>query len=144
MFEVVELSSIVKAVSAIGGVIAAYAKIKSLRPFSRAALKADLEILSLLNEKDKNYSLVKRKVDNSIAIMYEKQVKAKKDWPTIILGLYLFFTLSYWTWRLISGGAFWKAAFTAYLAFSGVLLIQMGLRGFGFARALLKMKEQNR
>jgi hypothetical protein len=116
----------------IGGGISFY-QVRNLLPGSRATLKADLEILKLLEPQEANYKLVKAHIDASLQRIYpltnETGGKPAKVIDKVLLGYFIVHTLIFVGWTLYilrNGFSGWGLVTTAFaivgmLGFIGVL-----------------------
>jgi hypothetical protein len=105
--------------------IANFRKINII-PRPRATLRADLEILKLLEPNDENYQIVKATVDSSIRLIYQtldrrtfRERFRVYDWFNLIFGIAVLGGLGWWTVNLINGGSWW-AILTGFFALIGL------------------------
>ena len=89
---------------------------------SRATLRADLEILKLLESTDQNYQIIKANVDASILSIYGTRKKRLRvyDWYYLIIYIPFFCGFTWWTVYLANGGSSW-AVLTGFFAFVGLI-----------------------
>ena len=130
---------LIKALGALVGAVVAYTQVKSTHPISRAAMKADLEILKLLDKSDPNYELIKNNIDPRIQKLYGAQPKYT-DWITVAFGAIWAGGFAYWTFYLVKDEFTWWSLLTGYFAFAGLGWIIMGFRG-GFKQSLKESSE---
>lgn len=101
-------------------------------PKSRATLRADLEILKLLESTDENYQIVKANVDSSIRSIY--QIRGKRtlrersrvyDRAGLIVGIIFLGGFGWWTIYLVMGGSWWAilAILTGFFTLVGLVSI---------------------
>lgn len=124
----IEWEIVIKAIGALIGAIVAYTQIKSTHPISRATLKADLEILKLIDKSDSNYKLIKDNFDSRIRHLYGSRTKYT-SWPTVIFGALWASGFAYWTFYIVKDGFSWWSLLTGYLAIGGLGWVMMGFRG---------------
>jgi hypothetical protein len=127
--------NLLKAITAVVGVIFTIHQIRGKLPESRSQLKIDLEILQLLPEKDdRSRKLLKQSIDRRISKIYSGAASRKATdeiegeslgwfqrikWGTLIYGLSLLFVFGLWTFSLYNRGSWW-AILTGFVAFGGL------------------------
>ena len=93
------------------GAIASIIQVRSLIPPSRARLRADLEILKLLDASDEAAPLVRAHTMQTIRRLYGQGERASRftvyNWSDLTLGLILLPVFSVWTVYLVKGGHYW-------------------------------------
>ena len=133
---------LIKALGVLVGAVVAYTQVKSTHPISRAAMKADLEILNLLDKSDPNYKLIKSNIEPRIQKLYGAQPKYT-DWITVAFGAIWAGGFAYWTFYLVKDEFTWWSLLTGYIALAGVGWIMMGFRG-GFKQSLKESSERRK
>ena len=106
----------------IGGIISLY-QIRHLMPPSRSRLKADLEILKLIEKNDHGYKIVKEHIDHLIKRTYpnaENKKKIEVDWLFLIFFTVATIGLIYWTLYLVRDGFNPWALLTGVFSFTGI------------------------
>jgi len=108
-------------------------QIRSLVPPSRARLKADLEILKLLDPSDEAVPFLKAHTARAVRRLYPPVESAGSSlfkvhsWGDFMLGLIFLPGFSIWTFYLIKHGSYWWAPLTGLFAFAGFGAILNGL-----------------
>lgn len=133
---------LIKALGALVGAVVAYTQVKSTQPISRAAMKADLEILNLLDKSDPNYNLIKSNIDPRIQKLYGAEAKYT-DWITVGFGAIWAGGFAYWTFYLVKDNFTWWSLLTGYFALAGMGWVMMGFRG-GFKKSLIESAERRK
>jgi hypothetical protein len=128
---------VLKALGFVVAAIVAYVQARGLYSASRTSLKTDLEILKLLDMRDRNYHIVKTAIDARIARLYEPRRPATKSAIALRLasataGLIMAVGFSYLTFKLIQPGFTWWSLLTGYLALAGIGLVFQSVFGTGF------------
>ena len=107
----------------VGGVISVVQIINRL-PKSRTSLKADLEILQLMDDSDPLYTLVKQDIDGRIREIYGGGDRSKRrsgiEWGGAVVSAIVLLSFAGWTAYLLKGGFSWSAipaSLIALLAF---------------------------
>ncbi len=127
--------SLLKAITAVVGVIFTIHQIKGKLPESRSQLKLDLEILKLLPAgDDRSHKMLQDSIDRKISKIYSGAASRKAideiegqgfnwlkriKWGTLIYGLILLLVFGLWTFSLYSRGSWW-ALLTGFVAFGGL------------------------
>jgi hypothetical protein len=127
----IDWETVVKGLGAAVAAIAAFVQVRSLIPPSRMRLKADLEILKLLEPSSEASQLVKEHTTRTIRRIYAPSERRSKftiyAWEDFIAGLILLPVFSIWTAYLLKDGHFWWTALTGFGAFAGFGAILNGL-----------------
>lgn len=125
---------LIKSIGALVGAVVAYSQVKSTHPISRSALKADVEILKLLDTSDPSYQVIKKNVDLRIRRLYESK-NIYTDWATVVFGVIWAAGFAYWTFYLVKDQFTWWSLLTGYFAFAGLAWIMLGFQG-GFKQII--------
>jgi len=124
---------------AVGAAVSLY-QLRNRQPkfIGRSRLKADLEILKMLESSDPdgpNYRTVKQSIDATIAKVYEGSIQQggfkrpkEYDWSLLITGIIFLPGFSFWTWYLVRDGFTWWAPLTGFFAFSGFGMLMGALQ----------------
>jgi len=122
--------SIFKGLAVAVGAIASIIQVRSLIPPSRARLRADLEILKLLDASDEAAPLVRAHTMQTIRRLYGQGERPSRftvyNWSDLILGLILLPVFSVWTVYLIEGRHYWWTLLTGLMAFAGTGCVMNG------------------
>src|ERR1017187_3787169 len=125
--------SIFKGLAVAVGTIASIIQVRSLIPPSRARLKADLEILKLLDASDEAAPLVRAHTTQTIRRLYGQGARESRSsftvysWGDMILGMILLPVFSVWTVYLFKGRHYWWTPLTGFAAFAGIGCVMNGL-----------------
>lgn len=124
----IDLDSVLKAVLAVLGAVAATYQIRAVIPKPRAALKSDIEILRLLDPSDPNYRIVKASIDEKIELVYGDKTEQRthsstQDWFYLIFGASWACVFAYITFYIVKDGFTWWALLTGYIAAAGFSLM---------------------
>src|SRR5687767_14128624 len=124
MFAGIDWDLVLKALGFLVTAAVAVVQVRGLRLAARATLKADLEILNLLDANDPNRDLLKRTINTRIKDLYapaavESERSEGRRWLLGAFGLLWALGFSYWTFVLVRPGFTWWALLTGYLALAG-------------------------
>jgi len=96
----------------------------NLKPTFRSSIKADLEMLKMLEPSDPSYALIKQHIDTSIKQVYlvaQKPERKIYDIRGLIIGILLSAGFSYWTYDLATRANFsWWSLLTGFFALGGL------------------------
>jgi hypothetical protein len=115
---------ILKAATILVGALFSALQLRKLIPRSRTQLKADLEILKLLDPADPNFPLLKSHIDAQIKATYSagtgrhSQFKVQ-DTGHLVIGIIMCLVFIPWTLYLVRDGFTWWALGTGFFAFAG-------------------------
>ncbi len=116
--------SILKGLGVAGGAVASAFQARNLIPPTRARLKADLEILKMLDPADEGAPLVREHTTRTIRRLYGHDERSSHltiySWGDLILGLILLPVFSVWTVYLVKAGQYWWTPVTGFAAFAGI------------------------
>jgi hypothetical protein len=125
--------NLVKVIGIVAAAVAVAYQISQFKANSRSSIKADLEILKLLDASQPEYQRVKNHVDGLIRQFYPEQPTASKRGFTVYnrgefaSGIVCLLLFPAWTAYLIQTGSPWWALLTAFSAFTGFGLLLNGL-----------------
>lgn len=97
------------------------------KPALKVDVRADIELLKLIDSSDRNYDLVKRRIDATIARLYGDAERTPGilgnvySYPTLLFGIALSLGLGYWTYYLYDAGKpWWSWVLTGFFTIGGV------------------------
>lgn len=117
------------ALKAVGLVVTAVFSLyqaRNILPGARSRLKADLEILRLLDQRHPQYSAIKFSIDEALQRTYGATAAGRRpqvrvyDWAMLVVGVLLSVGFSAWTVYLVRDGFSWWSLLTAFLSLGGV------------------------
>src|SRR5215475_1232652 len=131
-----EITNLIKQVSPIAGAItgALFAVRKTMdtfgnlvnsKPLLRKAIKADLDLLKLVNENDPAHKLltdhIKKQVEALTRENEKKEIVTKK-WGQVVIGLLMAIGFGYWTYYIIKDPNIsnWWMILTVWMALAGL------------------------
>lgn len=129
VMRLVTVDNVLKVLGVLAGAATTAQQIRQFRANSRSSVKADLDILRMLDKSDASYELVKQHVDALIKRVYAPRkggfvVYNQEDF---VIGLLLLPGFLVWTAYLLRNGFSWWALLTAFFAFAGFGSILNGL-----------------
>lgn len=132
--DILELA--LKAVGVIAGGIVALLQARNLLPANRRRLKADLEVLRLIDPANPLYSQVKANVDRQLERVYPDvrwpRPRLVYSWTELIWGVVYSVGFAAWTIYLDRDGFSWWSPVTGFVAFSGMVSIVRSFDGSRF------------
>ncbi len=115
---------VLQLISIVVGAFFSYKNFANSLPTSRAQLKADLDILKLLDPQDPNYGLVHDQVTASVRRIYRRHIprdvaspSRMPNWTMLIFYAVVTLLLTIWTVYLLRDGFSWWALATGFFAF---------------------------
>jgi hypothetical protein len=127
----IDWETVVKGLGAAVAVVASFVQLRSIIPPSRTRLKADLEILKLLDPNGEASQVVQAHTTRTIRRLYGPSERASKftvySWEDFIAGLVLLPGFSIWSAYLFKDGHYWWIALTGFGAFAGLGAVLNGL-----------------
>ncbi len=122
-----DLELMLKAAGLLIGAVSTVYQLIQARPRLRSTLKADLEILKLVEADSEQYRLVKTYVDQTIRQVYGQEAQARAapglrvySWSTLVFGIVLAGGFTVWTFYLVRDGFSWWAVLTGFFALGGI------------------------
>jgi hypothetical protein len=133
--ESMDWDMILRAVGVLIGAAGTIYQITRRDPRWRATLKADIEILNLLDDGESK-EIIKRNVDRVVQSRYpvravEEGVETKRrsvrvyNVSNLVIGIIFLVGFGYWTFSLVEDGWNWWAILTGFFAFGGLGNIMM-------------------
>jgi hypothetical protein len=123
--------TVVQGLGAAVAIVASFVQVRSMIPPSRTRLKADLEILKLLDPGDEASKVVRAHTTRAIRCLYAPCERTSKfhvySWGDFIAGLIFLSGFSIWTVYLSKDGHFWWITLTGFGAFAGLGAVLNGL-----------------
>jgi hypothetical protein len=119
-------------VAALAGAILAFGKTRdavmgffNLKPLLRKSIKADIELLKLMEKTDPGYEELKNHIKSQLVKMIRKEEKVeilKKDWIRRLVGLLMAVGFGYWTYHISRnpGISNWWAILTVWMTLAGI------------------------
>jgi uncharacterized membrane protein len=97
----------------------------NLKPFLRKSIKADLELLKLMEKTDPGYNELKNHIKNQIDEMIKKKEKTgivSGNWGQILVGLLMAGGFGYWTYHISRNPDIsnWWTILTVWMSFAGI------------------------
>jgi hypothetical protein len=127
----IDWETVVKGLGAAVAVVASFVQVRSMIPPSRTRLKADLEILKLLDPSDEASQVVRAHTTRTIQRLYAPSERTSKftvyAWDDFIAGLILLPGFAIWTAYLFKDGHYWWIPLTGFGAFAGLGAVLNGL-----------------
>lgn len=129
------LVEVLTVIGTVVGILATFFGLRRIEPAlrPRSRLKADLEILRMLEPKDPEYDIVRRHIDTTITKLYELRgqqggIKGLRvyNWSAFALGIICFPGFTFWTWYLVNDGFSWWAIATGWFAFAALGWVYIG------------------